>query len=95
VGCLPWLSLLGRCLLLFGMQLQQVQQSLPDLGQRFVQARCQAGASDDQLAWVLSSVLGVHASHPVRSIYQASTWCTMFEGCQYWHLFGKGLDDLA
>jgi hypothetical protein len=67
--CLPWLVLLGRCFLLMAEQLQQLQQSKPDLAQLLLAD----DGRDPELSdheWL--GVLGVHRYHPIALVLDAS-----------------------
>jgi hypothetical protein len=110
-GGLPWLVLLGRCLLLLAEQLQELQQSRLNLGHLLLQARAQRAGSDGLLAnsstavlpgglgvhdpHPVQMVLGVHDSHPVPMVLEASLFSHLLATCRQCLAEGEGLKGLG
>jgi hypothetical protein len=94
-GRIPWLVLLGRCWLYDGRAMQQLQQSLPNLGQLLLQAKAQVGGAEPHLFSVFPDVLGVHTMHKAASVFAVSGWCEIMDGCNECVTQGEGVAELA
>jgi hypothetical protein len=86
-GLLPWLLLLGRCFLHHGEQLLQLQQHMPDIGERL------HALAGDALPPIETALPGVHDWHPAAFLLKGSTW--LLNSCSLCLARGVGMGSLA